>query len=187
MLRSLAERQREVAFSPVIFVAGTRLLVRRDSPVRDFADLAGRVLVATAGTTNAEAVRALAARQGLALDLVTEPDHARSFARLAAGEAEAFAADDVLLHGLIASAPGGEAYRIAGAPLSSEPYGLAFRRGDPDFAALVERTFARLARERSLEETYRRWFTWQLPGGGQLTLPMDPQLAERHRRLGAPN
>lgn len=182
-----AERQREVAFSPVIFVAGTRLLVRRDSPVRAFADLAGRTLVATAGTTNAEAVRALAAQQGLAITLVTEPDHARSFARLAAGQAEAFAADDVLLHGLIATAPGGETYRIAGAPLSHEPYGLAFRRNDAAVAALVERTFERMARDRSLQETYRRWFTWQLPSGGQIALPMDPQLTELHRRLGAPD
>ena len=60
-----AERERQVAFSPVVFVAGTRLLVRRDSPVRGFSDLAGRTVVVTAGTTNPEAVRTLAARQRL--------------------------------------------------------------------------------------------------------------------------
>jgi len=92
-----AERERQVAFSPVFFVAGTRLLVRRDSPVRGFADLAGRTVVVTAGTSNAEVVRALVARQRLAIDIVAEPDHAQSFARLAAGQADPFASDDVLL------------------------------------------------------------------------------------------
>lgn len=182
-----AERERHVSFSPVIFVAGTRLLVHRDSPVREFADLAGRSVVATAGTTNAEAVRELAARERLTIDLVTEADHAQSFARLATGKADAFAGDDVLLHGLIASAPTGEAYRITGPPLSLEPYALMFRRDDPAFAALIRGTFERLARDGVLKATYARWFTWHLPSGGQMALPMDPQLVQLHRELGAPD
>jgi glutamate/aspartate transport system substrate-binding protein len=182
-----AERERQVAFSPVIFVAGTRLLVRRDGPVRGFSDLAGRTVVVTAGTTNAEAVRALAARQRLAMDIVTEPDHAQSFARLAAGQADAFASDDVLLHGLIATAPGGDRFRVAGPLLSYEPYALMFRRGDPAFAALVGRTLERLARDRTLGEIYGRWFSRRLPTGELLGLPMSPQLTELFRMLGAPD
>ncbi len=184
---SNAERERQVAFSPVFFVAGTRLLVRRDSPVRGFSDLAGRTVVVTAGTTNAEAVRALAARQRLTIEFVAAPDHAQSFARLAAGQADAFASDDVLLHGLIARAPGGDGFRVAGPLLSYEPYALMFRRGDPAFAALVGRTFERLARERVLGEIYGRWFTRRLPTGELLGLPMGPQLTELFRMLGAPD
>ena len=37
-----AERQREVAFSPVIFVSGTRLVVPRSRGIRDLRALAGR-------------------------------------------------------------------------------------------------------------------------------------------------
>lgn len=184
---SNAERARQVAFSPVIFVAGTRLLVRRDSAVRGLSDLAGRIVVVTAGTTNAEALRDLAARQRLSLTLVTAPDHAQSFARLAAGEADAFATDDVLLYGLIATMPGGDGFRVAGPLLSYEPYGLMFRRDDPAFAALVGRTFERLARERELGEIYARWFTGRLPTGERLNLPLGPQLQELFRLLGAPD
>jgi glutamate/aspartate transport system substrate-binding protein len=184
---SNADRELRVAFSPVFFVAGTRLLVRRDSPVRGFSDLAGRTVVVTAGTTNAEAIRALAARQRLAMEIVAEPDHAQSFARLAAGRADAFASDDVLLHGLIATAPGGDGFRVAGPLLSYEPYGLMFRRGDPAFAAVIGRTFERLAQERALRELYNRWFTGRLPTGELLGLPMGPQLTELFRMLGAPD
>ncbi len=184
---STAERQRQVAFSPVFFLAGTKLLVPRDSPVRSLRDLAGRTVVATAGTTNEAAIRTLSERQNLGIRLITEPDHAASFAKLAGGGAGAFASDDVLLHGLIATAPGGGGFRVAGPLLSYEPYALMFRRADPAFAALVGRTFERLAQERVLGEIYNRWFTRRLPTGELLGLPMGPQLTELFRMLGAPD
>jgi len=184
---SNAERARQVAFSPVIFVAGTRLMVRRDSTVRGLSDLAGRRVVATAGTTNAEAIRALAERQRIPVQLLAMPDHAQSFAALAAGQAEAFALDDVLLHGLIATAPGGRDFRVAGPLLSFEPYSLMFRRDDPAFAALVGSTLERLARERTLGEIYGRWFMRRLPTGEVLNIPISPQLGELFRMLGAPD
>ncbi|MCK8785975.1 amino acid ABC transporter substrate-binding protein [Roseomonas sp. NAR14] len=184
---SNAERERQVAFSPIIFVAGTRLMVPRGSPVRRFADLAGRNVVVTAGTTNAEALRSLAERQRIPINLVAAPDHAQSFARLVAGEVDAFATDDVLLQGLLATSPEGDRFRVAGPLLSYEPYGLMFRRGDPTMADLVTRTFARLAASGELGDIYDRWFTRRLPGGELLNLPMGPQLTELFRMLGAPD
>ena len=184
---SNAERARQVGFSPVFFVAGTRLLVPNASRARGLADLAGKTVVVTAGTTNGEALRGLAARQGLAVTLVTEPDHAQSFARLAAGRADAFATDDVLLYGMIATAPGGDGFRVAGPLLSYEPYGLMYRRGDPAFAGLVARTFARLAASGELGDIYDRWFNRRLPTGERLNIPMSPQLTEILRLLGAPD
>nr|WP_314074778.1 amino acid ABC transporter substrate-binding protein [uncultured Roseococcus sp.] len=184
---SNAERATQVSFSPVFFVAGTRLLVPNASAVRGLSDLAGRTIVVTAGTTNAEAVRGLAARQRLQINLVTEPDHAQSFARLAAGRADAFATDDVLLYGMVATAPGGDGFRVAGPLLSYEPYGLMFRRGDPAFASLVNRTFARLATSGELGDIYDRWFNRRLPTGERLNIPMSAQLTEIFRMLGSPD
>ena len=184
---SNAERERQVAFSPVFFVAGTRLLVPRESAVRSLADLAGQVLVVTAGTTNAEALESLIRRQHLAVNLVTVPEHAEGFARLAAGQADAFATDDVLLYGMIATQPSGDRFRVAGPLLSYEPYGLMFRRDDPAFAALVTRSFQRLAASGELRGLYDRWFTRRLPTGERLNLPLSPQLAELFRMLGAPD
>jgi glutamate/aspartate transport system substrate-binding protein len=184
---STAERQREVAFSPVFFIAGTRLLVRQDSSVQSLPDLAGRTVVVTAGTTNGPVLEALAKRQGVAFRMVTEPDHAQSFARVATGQADAFATDDVLLYGLIATAPNGKDFRVTGDLLSYEPYGLMFRRDDPAFAALVTRTFTLLAAEGRLRELYTRWFQRRLPTGEVLDMPMSTQLAEVFRLLGAPD
>ena len=170
----------------MFFLAGTKLLVPRDSPVRSLRDLAGRTVVATAGTTNEAAIRTLSERQNLGIRLVTEPDHAASFAKLAGGGADAFASDDVLLYGFIASAPGGSSYRVAGDYLSYDPYGLMYRRDDPPFAAVVERSFARMAETRHLRNLYTRWFLRRLPNGQRLDIPMSPQLENILRALGEP-
>lgn len=182
-----AERRSQVAFSPVIFIAGTRLLVPQDSPVRSLRDLAGRSLVVTAGTTNEAAVRGLAERQRLDIRIVTAPEHARSFALLQAKEADAFAGDDVLLAGWTAAAPGGAGFRLAGDYLSYEPYGLMYRRDDPALAALVERSFGRMARERRLAQLHERWFRRRLPTGQAMNLPISPQLQQVFRMLGEPD
>jgi glutamate/aspartate transport system substrate-binding protein len=180
------QRQKEVAFSPVFFVAGTKLMVPNASLVQSYRDLAGKIVVVTSGTTNEAALRTLSDKQRLRINIVTSPDHAQSVAMLAAGRADAFATDDVLLYGFIASDPAARDMKVVGDYLSYDPYGLGYRRDDPSFAAVVERTFARMAAERRLEELYNKWFMHRLPTGETLNLPMSPQLTEIFQVLGAP-
>jgi glutamate/aspartate transport system substrate-binding protein len=180
------QRQKEVAFSPVFFVAGTKLMVPNASAVKSYRDLAGKTVVVTAGTTNEAALRTLSDKQKLGITIVTARDHAQSLATLVAGKAEAFATDDALLYGFIATEPSAHDMKVVGDYLSYDPYGLAYRRDDPAFAATVERTFARMASERRLEELYNKWFLRRLPTGETLNLPMSPQLAEIFQVLGAP-
>ena len=77
------ERQKRVSFSPTIFVSGTKLLVKKGSPIRSFRDLAGKKVAVTAGTTNEKTLRDLAAKFKLDMQLEVAPDHAASFALLA--------------------------------------------------------------------------------------------------------
>lgn len=181
------ERQKLVAFSPVFFVSGTKLMVKRDSPVQSFRDLKGKTVVATAGTTNVDTMRKLSEKFDLNLQLVTGRDHADSFAQVVEGRAEAFASDDALLYGLIAQNKAQGALKVVGDYLSYDPYGLMFRKDDPQMAAVVNRAFADLAASRDLEYTYNRWFRQRLPSGDTLSLPMSAQLAEMFRVLGAPD
>jgi glutamate/aspartate transport system substrate-binding protein len=180
------QRQKEVAFSPVFFVAGTKLMVPNASPLQSYRDLAGKTVVVTLGTTNEAALRTLSDKQKLGINIITSPDHAQSVALLAAGKADAFATDDVLLYGFIATDPAAHDMKVVGDYLSYDPYGLAYRRDDPGFTSVVERTFARMAAERRLEELYNKWFMHRLPTGETLNLPMSPQLTEIFQVLGAP-
>jgi glutamate/aspartate transport system substrate-binding protein len=180
------QRQKEVAFSPIFFVAGTKLMVPKSSPVRSYRDLAGKTAVVTAGTTNEAALRTLSDKQKLGIKIVVTRDHAESLATLVSGAADAFATDDVLLYGFIATAPSARNMMVVGDYLSYDPYGLALRRDDAPFAAVVTRAFERMASERRLVELYNKWFLRRLPTGETLGLPMSPHLEEIFKVLGQP-
>jgi glutamate/aspartate transport system substrate-binding protein len=181
------ERKKEVAFSPIFFVAGTKLLVPRSSGISSYLDLRDRAVVVTAGTTNEAAVRAISDKQHLGIKFLVGTDHTESFAMLKEGKADAFATDDVLLYGLVATARSGDQYHVVGEYLSYDPYGLMYRKDDPDFAAIVDRTFSRLAQSRELVQLYNKWFQQRLPTGETLDLPMSPQLDEIFRVEGVPD
>jgi glutamate/aspartate transport system substrate-binding protein len=181
------ERKKEVAFSPIFFVAGTKLLVARSSGITSYRDLRDKTVVVTAGTTNEAAVRAISEKQQLGIKFLVSKDHAESFAMLKDGKADAFATDDVLLYGLIATTRSGDRYHVVGEYLSYDPYGLMYRKDDPDFGAVVDRTFTRLAQSRELVQLYNKWFQQRLPTGETLDLPMSPQLEEIFRVEGVPD
>jgi glutamate/aspartate transport system substrate-binding protein len=180
------ERKKEVAFSPIFFVAGTKLLVPRSSDITSYRDLVGKTVVVTAGTTNEAAVRAISEKQKLGVKFIIGKDHAESFAMLREGKADAFATDDVLLYGLVATTKSGAQYHVVGEYLSYDPYGLMYHKDDPDFAAVVDRAFSRLAQSRELVQLYNKWFQQRLPTGESLDLPMSPQLEEIFRVEGVP-
>jgi glutamate/aspartate transport system substrate-binding protein len=181
------ERQKEAAFSPIMFVAGTKLLVKRNSPIESFRDLKGKSVVVTAGTTNEAAIRSLSAKFGIQLNLVLAKDHNASYELLASGKVDAFAGDDVLLYGFIALHKAGSDLEVRGDFLSYDPYGIMYRKDDPEMADLVNRVFREMAESRDLQYTYDRWFLKKLPSGETLNLPISPQLDEIFKALGAPD
>ena len=114
-------RRREAAFSPLIFVTGTKVLVRKGSPVKSVRDLRGKTIAVTRGTTNEAAMRAFSEKQKLGITFLPSEDHKASFQLLASGKADAFANDEVLLYGLLAETKASAEYRVVGELLSYEP------------------------------------------------------------------
>ena len=180
------ERRKLVAFSPNVFITGTKLLVARDSPVRSIRDLKGKTVAVTRGTTNAAAVQSFSDKHRLGITLVTAADHQEAFDLFAAGKADALANDEVLLYSLVAGTRTRARFRITGDFVSYDPYAIAYRRDDAPFAAVVERTFRRLSETREIAWIYDKWFTRRLQSGIRLDLPMSPQLEEIFRGLGLP-
>jgi glutamate/aspartate transport system substrate-binding protein len=178
------ERQQQVAFSPIMYVTGTKLMVRHGSPFRSYRDFGGKTIVATAGTTNEAALKALNDKGKLNINIVTARDHEESYAMVASGKADAFATDDVLLYGLIARHKADADFIVVGEFLSFDPYGLMFAKDDPQMAEAVRRAFETMAASRDLTETYHKWFVRQTPTGERIGLPMNAQLTEIFRALG---
>ena len=180
-----AERRKSVAFSPVDYISATELLVKKGSPIASYRDLGGKKIVVTAGTTNEKAVRDMLAKLKLQADIVTAPDHPASYAMVKAGQADAFATDDVLLYGLLATdKTDGVNYTVLPDKLSYEPYGIMFRKDDPELAGIVTQTFVRLAESRELRWTYERWFLKRLPNGERLDIPMSNDLRTSFQLMG---
>ena len=182
------ERARTVAFSPVFFLAGTKLLVRLDpqagAVVRTSNDLAGRTAVVGAGTTTARVMHDLAPRLTPPIEVVETQGLEAAYRMLADGRADAFASDDVLLAGFRATHAGADRLAIVGDYLSFEPYAIMLRRDDPAFADLVRTSFQRMAQAGLLKQLYGRWFTARLPDGQDLDLPASSQLEQIYEALG---
>jgi glutamate/aspartate transport system substrate-binding protein len=178
-----AERSKQVAFSPLIFVAGTKLMVPKASTISAPQDLRGKAVVVTKGTTNEQAIHAVDKKFGLGLNVVTAADHEQSYQMLVDQKADAFATDDILLYGLIARHKGQDKFRVTGEYLSYDPYGIMFRKGEPQLAAVVERTFRKLGSNRDLIPLYNKWFVSRLPTGEKLNVAISPQLEEAFKVL----
>ncbi|PJO39237.1 amino acid ABC transporter substrate-binding protein, partial [Delftia acidovorans] len=191
------ERQKRVAFSPIMFVAGTKVMVRQDAQIRSLRDLASKKVAVTAGTTNEKAMRDLDRKFHLGMQLQVVPDHSQGFAQVAGGQSDAFATDDVLLYGLIAENAGkadgnggtgasqGARLQVVGDYLSYDPYAIMFRKDDPQLAQVVRSSFQALAEDGEIERQYRRWFLRRLPSGTSLDLPMSAQLQTLIETLAA--
>src|SRR5436190_5819482 len=178
-----AERSKQVAFSPLIFVAGTKLMVPKASTVSGAADLKGKTVVVTKGTTNEQAMHNVDKKFALGFNIIASPDHEQSYQMLVDGRADAFATDDILLYGLIARHKAQDKFRVTGEYLSYDPYGIMFRKGEPQLAAVVERTFRKLGSNRDLIPLYNKWFVSRLPTGEKLNVAISPQLEEAFKVL----
>ena len=178
-----AERAKQVAFSPLMFVAGTKLMVPKDSTISAPKDLQGKTVVVTKGTTNEQALHALDKKFTLGLTIVVAPDHEQSYQMLVDKKADAFATDDILLYGLIARHKSQDKFRVTGDYLSYDPYGIMFRKGEPQLAAVVERAFRKLGTNHDLVPLYNKWFTARLSTGERLNVAISPQLEDAFKAL----
>src|SRR6267142_4719471 len=178
-----AERGKQVAFSPLMFVAGTKLMVPKTSTISAPKDLKGKTVVVTKGTTNEQAMHIVDKKFALGLNIVTAADHEQSYQMLVDGKADAFATDDILLYGLIARHKSQDKFKVVGEYLSYDPYGIMFRKGEPQLTAVVERTFRKLGSNRDLIPLYNKWFVGRLPTGEKLGVSISPQLEEAFKAM----
>jgi glutamate/aspartate transport system substrate-binding protein len=179
-----AERARQVSFATNYFYTGTRFLVKTGSPVKGLADLKGRKVVSTTGTTNMLVMRKVSRDQNLDIDLLGAKDHGESALMVQSGRADAFAMDDILLYGIKANAANPAEYAVVGEALQVEPYAIMLRKDDPAFKKLVDDTLAGLIKSGEFERLYARWFQSPIPPKGiNLNVPMSRELQANLKAL----
>ncbi|MCE3264658.1 MAG: transporter [Pseudoduganella sp.] len=172
-----AERQQQVAFAPTMFVISSRLLTKKSSGIRSLADMKGKTLVATAGTTSLKQLTALNAQRALGMKILTGRDHPESFLMLETGRAVAEANDDILLAAQVASAKTPGEYVIGSEALSVEPYGIMLRKGDAPFKQAVDAALTKVYQSAEMARIYDKWFMQPIPPRGvNLKFPMPAAL-----------
>lgn len=163
---NLVERQKQVAFSPDIFRYNVRMLVRKDSGIKSIADLQGKAVATTTGTTSFRLLRQADKASNLEISNVPGKDHTDSFLLVQGGKAQAFVLDDILLAGQIANARTPQDYEIVGESLRTENQALMLRNDDPVFKALVDSTVSGMMKSGEMEKLYNKWFMSPIPPKG---------------------
>ena len=97
------ERQKQVAFGPTYFVVNISAAVKKDSGIKTFADLNGKTVASTSGTTSIPLLRGYEKAKGIDFKELQAKDHAESMQLVASDRAQAFIMDDILLAGQIAN------------------------------------------------------------------------------------
>lgn len=173
------ERQQQVAFSDTMFIIGTRLLVKKDSGIKDFPDLKGKNVVVTAGTTSERLIREMNQKNNMQMNIISAKDHGESFLTLQSGRAAAFMLDDALLAGERAKARKPADWEIVGTPQSKEAYGMMMPKGDAQFKTLVDETIAKAETSGEAAKLYQKWFQSPIPPKGlNLELPLSDDMKE---------
>jgi glutamate/aspartate transport system substrate-binding protein len=172
-----AERQKQVSYLPTTFVTANRIVYKKNSGIKKFADLKGKTLVSTAGTTNIKQVTELNAAQNLGINIVSANGHAESFLMVETGRAAAFAMDDILLAGLVANSKTPGDFEISSEALSVEPYGIMVRKDDPKFKKLADGVITGLMKSGEINKIYDKWFLKPIPPKNiNMNIPMSANL-----------
>ncbi len=177
-------RGKDVQFAINHFYTGTRLLTKKTSGVKNYADLAKKTVASTTGTTNAQVIRKYSAEKNLDMQLILGKDHDDSLLLVESDRAVAFAMDDILLFGLMANSKNPASLQVVGDSLQVEPYACMMRKDDPEFKKLVDGTITRLMKSGEFAKMYAKWFESPIvPKGTNLTLPMSDKLKDNVKAL----
>ncbi len=161
-------RRDSVDFSITFFLTGAQFLVKKGSPIKGIQDIGGKRIAAQQGSTNARIIR----ERVPTAQLREFPDQPSGFQALAQGQVDAYTNDGIQLAGLKAKAPNPGDWEIVGDFYSYEPYGMALRKGDSDFRAVVNNGLMEGIDSGKFFQIYEKWFG----PNGELPYLMDSQI-----------
>ena len=171
-------RRKLVAFSPPIYYAGLRVLVRSSDKVASVDQLAGKSVVTLGGTTAPASIETYAAGRGLKWQVTRVLQHDAAMSQLALGQVAGYARDDVLLMSALHSVKNPSDFTLLPERLSSEPIAIAYRQGDPTLQKLVDLSVVSAMRNGQLSQSYDKWFLKPItPTQKAINLPMSPELS----------
>jgi len=158
-----ATRQKDVAFLPTTFVEEVRIAVKANSGITGIAQLNGKNVATTTGTTSVQTLRRNERATGVDFKEVFGKDHADTFLLLESGRADAFVMDGAILAGNIATSKAPADFKIVGEVLNVEPIAIMIRRDDPAFKKLGDDTVKEMMKSGEIARLWDKWFIQPIP------------------------
>jgi len=170
------ERQKQVAFTITHFVTANRYVAKKAANINKLADLKGKTVVSTSGTTNIKWLTEENQKQNLGMNIIPAKDHGEAFLMVESGRAAAFFMDDILLYSLVANSRNPSEWVVGSEAYTVEPYGIMLRRDDPAFKKVVDNAVTQLYKSGQINAIYDKWFQKPVPPKGvNLNVPMSAQ------------
>lgn len=173
-------RKQQVDFSVATYVTNTLWMVKNDSGVKRAADLKGKQVVLTQGSTVVQYAKSANERDNLNLKMVLAHDHAESMLMLSTGRAVAFMEDDVILAAQRANAADPQDYSMLPEVYSKHAYGMMLPKGDVAFKKIVDDSLKEMMASGAFMQVYKKWFESPIPPrNAVLNIPPSAELQER--------
>ena len=170
------ERQKQVWFTITHFVTANRWVAKKSANLHKLADLKGKTIVSTAGTTNIKQITEINGQQNLGMNIISANGHPEAFQMVETGRAVAFVMDDILLYSLAAQSRNPKDYEISADALSVEPYGIMLRKDDAEFKKVVDAAMTQIFKSGEINKVYSKWFEHPIPPKNiNLSIPMSAQ------------
>jgi ABC-type amino acid transport substrate-binding protein len=150
-------RMKDVDFSNLIFVDGGGFLIRSDSTINSFADLAGKTVAVTAGTTTEKRLNDMLKTRLVNAKVVTVKDGVEGVAMLESGAVAAFASDKIKLIGLAAQAKNPNSFAMLAEDLSFEPLAFMVPRNDSAFRFEVNKALTQIYLSGEIDPIFAKW------------------------------
>ena len=175
-------RAEQVDFAPTHFVGSIAALVKKNSGINSIAQIDGKTVATTTGSTSIQLLRAYRKSEHIAFGEVSGKDVSETFLLLGSDRAVAMILEDVQLAGLVARSQNPDAYKLLDERLRDEPYGFMLRKDDPQFKALVDDTLSKLMKSGEINEIYAKWFQKPVPPNNvNLNYPMPTAVREAYK------
>jgi glutamate/aspartate transport system substrate-binding protein len=172
------ERLKQVSFTNTHFLTATRYVSKKASKLDSIADLKGKSVASSSGTTNIKQLTEANAARNLGINIIPAKEHAESFLMVETDRAVAAVLDDILLASFVAGSKDPSAYVISKDAFSKpEPYGIMMRKDDPAFKKVVDAATSALYKSADGQKLYDKWFMQKIPPKGlNLNTPIGAEL-----------
>ncbi len=172
-------RAQEAGFSNTIFIINIKLVTDTKSGIKDFNDLAGKVVITTAGTTSERVLNEMNQKDNMGMKIQSLKDHGDAFMMLAGGRGAAFVMDDSLLYGERAKARDPQKWVVTGTSQGKEAYACMFKKDDAGIKEIADTAIAEMSQSGELAALYNKWFTQPIPPRGvNLDFPVSVEMTE---------